>query len=149
MIVMFLGGLWHGAAWSYAVWGTVHGIALVIERPFLGSRFYVSQRLILRLIRTLLVVIVVSFAWLLFRLPDFADVQAYLAAMISNWRTLAGAEVVLALVAYSLPVMVYHLASLGFATSISPSTRVWVYSAMLAMIAVNSGLPGASIYFQF
>jgi hypothetical protein len=45
--------------------------------------------------------------------------------------------------------MLYHLASLGFAASISPSTRIWVYSAMLATIAVNSGLPGAFIYFQF
>jgi alginate O-acetyltransferase complex protein AlgI len=31
-VVMFLGGLWHGAAWSYAVWGTAHGIFLAFER---------------------------------------------------------------------------------------------------------------------
>lgn len=33
-LVMFLGGLWHGAAWSYAAWGTWHGLALACERPF-------------------------------------------------------------------------------------------------------------------
>src|SRR5205807_9010286 len=35
MIVMFLGGLWHGAAWSYAIWGSFHGLALAVEK-FLG-----------------------------------------------------------------------------------------------------------------
>ena len=34
LIVMLLGGLWHGAAWSYLFWGAFHGIALVIERVF-------------------------------------------------------------------------------------------------------------------
>src|SRR5882762_1324750 len=35
MIVMGLGGLWHGAALSYLAWGLLHGFLLVIERPFL------------------------------------------------------------------------------------------------------------------
>jgi alginate O-acetyltransferase complex protein AlgI len=34
MITMFLGGLWHGAAWSYLAWGTAHGLLLVIHRQF-------------------------------------------------------------------------------------------------------------------
>ena len=32
MIVMFLGGLWHGAAWTFVVWGLIHGLCLVLER---------------------------------------------------------------------------------------------------------------------
>ena len=32
IIVMFLGGLWHGAAWTFVVWGCIHGVALAIER---------------------------------------------------------------------------------------------------------------------
>ena len=47
LIVMFLGGLWHGAAWSFAVWGLWHGTALVIERKFFNikesSSFLVSS----------------------------------------------------------------------------------------------------------
>ena len=34
VIVMFLGGLWHGAAWTFVVWGLLHGSYLVIERIF-------------------------------------------------------------------------------------------------------------------
>jgi alginate O-acetyltransferase complex protein AlgI len=36
MIVMGLGGLWHGAGLSYLMWGLLHGLLLVIERPFIG-----------------------------------------------------------------------------------------------------------------
>ena len=32
MLTMVLGGLWHGAAWSYAVWGFFHGLVLAVER---------------------------------------------------------------------------------------------------------------------
>jgi D-alanyl-lipoteichoic acid acyltransferase DltB (MBOAT superfamily) len=149
MIVMFLGGLWHGAAWSYAIWGTVHGLALMIERPFLGSRFYTCDRIALRILRTLIVVVFVSFAWLLFRLPDFGQVQTYLAALVSNWNTFAGAEAAMTLVAYSLPVVIYHLAQFGLPASLRPVARTWIYGGLLAMIALNSGVPGAFIYFQF
>jgi alginate O-acetyltransferase complex protein AlgI len=149
MVVMFLGGLWHGAAWSYAAWGTVHGAALVIERLFLGTRFYTSNLMWLRIVRTLIVLVVVSFAWLLFRLSDINSIHVYLAAMLSNWKILAGAEVVFALVAYSLPVALYHLASLALPASMSSTVRSWAYAAMLALIILNSGVPGAFIYFQF
>ncbi len=69
MIVMLLGGLWHGAAWSYTVWGGAHGLALVIERPFLASRFYTSRSVALRIVRTLLVVTVVSLRGSFFGCP--------------------------------------------------------------------------------
>jgi alginate O-acetyltransferase complex protein AlgI len=147
MIVMFLGGLWHGAAWSYAIWGTAHGLALVIERPFLKTRFYVADHIALRLVRMLAVFVFVSFAWLLFRLPDFAQVRAYLAALGSNWRYLAGAEVAMALIAFSMPVVLYHLAQIGFVPR--PRGRPWLYGLLLTLIVLNSGVPGAFIYFQF
>lgn len=36
-LVMFLGGLWHGAEWKFALWGSLHGLALAVER-FVGSK---------------------------------------------------------------------------------------------------------------
>ncbi len=38
MIVMFIGGLWHGAAWTFVVWGLIHGVLLVLERLRQGRR---------------------------------------------------------------------------------------------------------------
>jgi alginate O-acetyltransferase complex protein AlgI len=65
---MLLGGFWHGAAWSYGVWGAMHGFFLMMERLILkdkikeGARNYVSMAIVF---------IVVTFLWLLFKLTDF------------------------------------------------------------------------------
>jgi alginate O-acetyltransferase complex protein AlgI len=148
MIVMFLGGLWHGAAWSYAVWGSVHGLALAIERPFLRSRFYTADALALRLLRTIIVVVFVSLAWLLFRLPNFSQVLDYGAALVANRRIFNGGETFIALIVYSIPVVIYH------AVALVPDRRtgrapVLAYAALAGAICLNSGVPGAFIYFRF
>jgi alginate O-acetyltransferase complex protein AlgI len=149
MIVMFLGGLWHGAAWSYAIWGTAHGLALAAERPFLETRFYQSSARGIRLARTMIVVCVVSFCWLLFRLPDFLQVREYISALGANIRIFNGAETLIALLMYSSPVLVYHLAHVGVARAKSRASRVWIHAILLAGIFLNSGVPGAFIYFRF
>ncbi len=152
LIVMFLGGLWHGAAWSYAIWGTVHGLALVAERPFLNRRFYTSNAISLRIIRMLMVFVFVSFAWLLFRLPDFVRVKDYVAALTSNWGRGFGGEVMFAIVFYSLPILIYHalqLSSCKQALMERTKLKTAAFAALLAAIMLNSGEPGAFIYFQF
>ena len=149
MIVMALGGLWHGAAWSYAIWGTVHGLALVLERPFLKMRFYTANTMALRIARTLIVLTFVSFCWLLFRLPDFSQVQEYIAALVANRHIFAGIQGLIALVIYTLPVILYHFWHLAGPVGIRQNAIYWRYAALLASIALNSGVPGAFIYFQF
>ncbi|HET6990756.1 MAG TPA: MBOAT family O-acyltransferase, partial [Bacteroidia bacterium] len=71
MITMILGGLWHGAAWSYAVWGGFHGLALALERFFKDYIHFPSNKII-SFFSGLIVFAVVTFAWLLFKLPDFS-----------------------------------------------------------------------------
>jgi D-alanyl-lipoteichoic acid acyltransferase DltB (MBOAT superfamily) len=64
MITMLLGGLWHGAAWGFILWGAIHGIALVVEHQFRGR---------IRLPKWLawfLVFHIVVLAWIPFRAPD-------------------------------------------------------------------------------
>jgi alginate O-acetyltransferase complex protein AlgI len=38
MITMLLGGLWHGGAWTFVIWGGLHGVALVVHRAWTGKR---------------------------------------------------------------------------------------------------------------
>ena len=64
MITMLLGGLWHGAAWGFILWGAIHGTALVVEHQFRGK---------IRLPKWLawfLVFNIVVLAWIPFRAPD-------------------------------------------------------------------------------
>jgi len=68
-VTMLLGGLWHGANWTFVVWGGLHGIYLVTERLFgLRARDYVGLAL---WARRLITFHMVCFAWIFFRAPTF------------------------------------------------------------------------------
>ena len=77
VIVFFLCGLWHGASWTFVVWGLYHGIFLVLERTRFGNWLDALPRP-LRHIYTLLVVMV---GWVLFRADNFALATAFLGNM--------------------------------------------------------------------
>lgn len=154
LATMVLGGLWHGAAWSYAVWGLAHGSALALER-FTGDRLGKSTFSRVRLLRGLLVFGYVTFAWLLFRLPDFDHVLAYLRAIAINYRKPHETLAISFIVLYSLPVVGYHFYHL---LSEAPANRLdnrystrtaFIYGLLLFLIITNSGSEGAFIYFQF
>jgi alginate O-acetyltransferase complex protein AlgI len=63
IIVFFLTGFWHGASWSFVVWGLFHGIFMVIER--LGFEKVLDK--MWKPIANIYTIIVVMFAWVLFR----------------------------------------------------------------------------------
>ena len=69
-ITMILGGLWHGGAWTFVVWGTLHGVALVVHREWSRSAPAQWQRLV-RPVAWLLTIYWVCLAWIFFRAPDF------------------------------------------------------------------------------
>jgi alginate O-acetyltransferase complex protein AlgI len=77
LTVFFLCGLWHGAAWTFVVWGLYHGAFLVVERLGLAARIARSPRAI-RHAYALLVVIV---GWVLFRAESLASAGGVLRAM--------------------------------------------------------------------
>ena len=72
MLTMLLGGLWHGAAWRFVIWGGMHGAALVLHRAWsrrrAGGRQPVSA--VGRLLGTALTLSWVCLAWIFFRAPD-------------------------------------------------------------------------------
>lgn len=75
-LTMLLGGLWHGAAWTFVAWGVFHGVALLLERV-LGLDD--KKRSVISLILTFHGV---CLAWILFRAPSFDAALSYLAAMV-------------------------------------------------------------------
>ncbi len=77
VLVFFLCGLWHGANFTFVVWGLYHGAFLVIERAGLG-KWLDKRPAILRHAYTLLVVVV---GWVFFRATTMAYALSYLAAM--------------------------------------------------------------------
>jgi alginate O-acetyltransferase complex protein AlgI len=76
-VVFFLSGLWHGANWTFIVWGLYHGFFLVIDRLFWLK---LSLRLG-RVINTLLTFVLVLVGWVLFRSDTLAQALTYLGHM--------------------------------------------------------------------
>jgi D-alanyl-lipoteichoic acid acyltransferase DltB (MBOAT superfamily) len=89
LITMLLGGLWHGANWTFIIWGGLHGLYLMINhaiRHVLGDRGG-FVRAALGLVATWLAVIV---AWVLFRANSLEVALAILQAM---WQGTAGESI--------------------------------------------------------
>jgi D-alanyl-lipoteichoic acid acyltransferase DltB (MBOAT superfamily) len=85
MITMLLGGLWHGAAWHYVLWGFLHGLFLCIERLF-RLNVAVDEKLSTgkRIARTFIVFHCVLLAWITFRVNDVSDIPLLARALCSG-----------------------------------------------------------------
>ncbi len=82
MLTMVLGGLWHGAAWTFVAWGTIHGAALVIER-LLGAGSPSGERSLAAAVRWLITFHVVCVAWVLFRADSFGVAADFLGGIVT------------------------------------------------------------------
>jgi len=86
MITMLLGGLWHGAALRFVIWGALHGLGLVINR--IWNSIFGDKLKRGRIGRALAVFITfqfVSFCWIFFRAPDMDSVNTMLKQIIENF----------------------------------------------------------------
>jgi len=82
--VMLLGGLWHGANWTFLAWGAMHGALLIWERWMGKNSLYVALP---RVFRVGLTFVLVLIAWVLFRAENIDTAGDYLAAMFGLQRT--------------------------------------------------------------
>ena len=80
LVVMILGGLWHGAAWTFLFWGFLHGLYLAIEKYFNSFNICINN-MFLKLLRSLLVYLAVCIAWVFFRADSFGQAAIILKAM--------------------------------------------------------------------
>jgi len=101
LIIFFLCGLWHGASWTFVIWGLYHGIFLILERLKFG-KFMASLWRPLQHLYTILVILI---GWVFFRADDlsyaigfiktmfgfgkFFDIQYYIGMYLSNELILA------------------------------------------------------------
>src|SRR5213596_4131064 len=86
VIVMFLGGLWHGAAWTFVVWGLLHGSYLVIERVVrvLFEKKSWANNFATRALAWLATYGAVCIAWVFFRASDFTVARRMLSGMFGG-----------------------------------------------------------------
>ena len=75
---MLLGGLWHGAEWTFVIWGAAHGILLAAERWNGKEPLYRRLPRPLRIVGTFLIVLI---TWVFFRAESLPEAVAYLGSM--------------------------------------------------------------------
>ena len=159
MIVMFIGGLWHGAAWTFVVWGLLHGAYLAIERLLkvtIGERAWLNN-LPVNLLLGLVTYFCVCVAWVFFRASDFTVAARMLRGMFGghpHGDALLSTRELLQIGIVTLFMMVVHW-SLRDTTIEAAVNRmpVWVltgiWTFMAAAILLTQGNSNAFIYFQF
>ncbi|HZU26123.1 MAG TPA: MBOAT family O-acyltransferase [Bryobacteraceae bacterium] len=152
MATMLLGGLWHGANWTFVIWGGIHGFWLALER-FLSrgeapeQRFGAAWR-----VPTL---IVVGLAWIFFRARSLPEAIYQLGGLgVFGWRPEYGPAIA-TLVAISLLVMIvdFRLEVTGeeypFQNSRLPAP-IATATALVILLALFGAMDSrAFIYFQF
>ncbi|MCH2170877.1 MBOAT family protein [Myxococcota bacterium] len=156
MFTMLVGGLWHGAAWHFVVWGGLHGLYLAAERrlrPSLGDA--TAARGPRRLIIAGLTFALVTWTWTFFRAESLAEAWALTLAMVTGGTggllTLADGASVLILMGVTLGFQ-WRFRDADLETRFA-GLRLPLRSALLAGLLIGILLaPGddrAFIYFQF
>ena len=137
MLTMVLGGLWHGAGWSFVIWGALHGTYLAINHLWYeataNARWRSKRSMALVIGGTALTFLLVSMAWVFFRAPDVATAWSILSGMAG----LGGIALPDALV-NRIPVIKPWLESLGvefYLGGTSHFVKMWLWVAVGAFFA--------------
>ena len=149
MITMVLGGLWHGAAWGFVLWGAIHGGALVVENVFRGR---ISLP---RWLQWLVVFHLVVLAWIPFRAPDLDLAGSFLARLVEPgpatlWTVPVVAAVVAVIGMQLLPARPLDALRVRF-EGLHPAALGASMAAVIALVAATVSSQGVPpfIYFQF
>jgi alginate O-acetyltransferase complex protein AlgI len=87
MLTMLIGGLWHGAGWTFVAWGAIHGAALVAERWWRGRPGFIERPPTAwrRAWHRFATFQVVCFAWIFFRAQSFSDAWDVITQLVTAW----------------------------------------------------------------
>ena len=81
-LTMVISGLWHGAAWTFVIWGAVHAIGRFVTRELERTAFYREK--VPKLVKQLLVFVFVTFAWIFFRAESIGDAWVIIMRIFSS-----------------------------------------------------------------
>jgi alginate O-acetyltransferase complex protein AlgI len=150
LLTMFLGGLWHGAAWTFVVWGLYHGVLLAAHAG-LRNLGWVPRSQALSVVATFLAVVV---GWVFFRAQSLGEALAVLGAM-SGFRSPDGGFMHLVDSPWAVVLMGSALALCFWAPNTwqvrFPRTRLGaaLLAALLVACILRFAQPAPFLYFQF
>ncbi len=147
LLTFLISGIWHGAAWTFVIWGLLHGLGVLVTRELERSAFYRER--VPKLLKQGAVFMFVSFTWIFFRADSLHD------ALFIVQRIFTGAwqdpQIPMLMVALVAMVWLYEFL---YESQFRPLLKTAVVRVALAVFLViylclcSSG-GGAFIYFQF
>jgi alginate O-acetyltransferase complex protein AlgI len=154
LVVMTLGGLWHGAANTFLVWGAVHGAALAIERVLGLERLARGGSRAARMLWWAVVQTTVLVAWVFFRSPNLDVATALLGNVFGGSYHVLGSSIPLGRIAVLLAAPIAgHLRILARdrfgVPDLSPTEKAVWGAAMAYAVCTAYGPSKTFIYFRF
>lgn len=164
ILTMFLGGLWHGASWTFAIWGLYHGMILVLLRvikPVLSKiikfKSFLLNNLLLSL-KCLITFHLVCFGWIIFRSQSQSQLWSMVHNLIFHFELTRGIGirmfllriVIFAWLLILIEIFQFIKKDLMIIFRWHPLVRYFVYMVMLLLIFVYGDFGEKEfIYFQF
>ena len=154
-LTMVLGGLWHGAAWTFVVWGALHGLGQCVERFFRVRGVTLPATGVWRVVRVALVFHFVCLAWIFFNAESFDAALDFLAAFARVGvapRLLTPfplAVLAVAALGQLLPADLVDRLELGLGRVPLVAQAGMLAAAVVAVTALGPGALAPFIYFKF
>ena len=170
-IVFLVSGLWHGANWTFVVWGALHGVYRVVGTLTLKGRNALIERVGLKTDSRLVVTfrrvctfLLVCLAWVFFRANSIADALTLLTALVTRFSSVSGAlasmqldTVSLLLVIFAVATMIVIDRALSYDEQDGSDILVrdgafiyYVFAIMFVwLLLLSRGQSSTFIYFQF
>lgn len=150
-LVMVVSGLWHGAAWTFVIWGALHAIGRMVTRGLEQTRFYRDQ--IPTIVKQLLVFAFVTFTWIFFRAENLTDAW-FIVGQIFSPSLFVVTEIPILPLCFCFGIWLYqYIDESRLQTALQKSwARVTVASLLITYILVFLLVrteDQAFIYFQF
>jgi D-alanyl-lipoteichoic acid acyltransferase DltB (MBOAT superfamily) len=162
MITMALGGLWHGAAWTFVIWGVYQGVVLVVARRIARVGRAAGWRAPAgltwpRVLLALLMFQVTCYGWLIFRAESAAQLAEFTRLLFTDLRPSAVtvSSLVVPFLLTVAPLLAVHAYQARHGSELAPLSaplpwRYAVYGAVFYLVLLFGDFEGAQfIYFQF
>lgn len=167
LIVFLLSGVWHGANWTYIIWGSIQGVLVILENIFVKKNRKNSNKFV-NFIKILATFLIFSYSFIFFRASNISD-AIYISTNVFRWFTLDLQFIYetitsLGLTLKEIQILVYSIGFLAVCELFSDTNQVYeqveklayplrlVFYVLIGSFILTSGVfyaTGDFIYFQF
>jgi D-alanyl-lipoteichoic acid acyltransferase DltB (MBOAT superfamily) len=147
-LTMLISGLWHGAAWTFVIWGGIHALGRFVTRELERTSFYRIR--VPGFAKQMLVFAFVTFAWIFFRAASLGDALLIVTKIFTDGWTDPGFPLMMLLLILSAWLYQFAMESRFRPVLSAAPIRIGLAVGMILYLAVfpsGAGLP--FIYFQF